>query len=54
MAVQKDDLEVGMKVYVGLFDGKVIRIIDWQNVVMVDVEIGGVIDRYHLSQIELA
>ncbi len=58
MALIKEDLEVGDlnvgdKVLIGLFSGKIVRIIDWHDVVMVDVEISGVIDRYHISQIEL-
>lgn len=49
----KDDLEAGAKVHIGLFDGKIVRIIDWHDVVLVDVELDGVIDRYHINQIEL-
>jgi len=52
MALKADDIKVGEKVYIGLFEGTVVRIIKWQGVTMVDVEISGVIDRYHIDHIE--
>ncbi|WP_455756501.1 hypothetical protein [Sulfurimonas sp.] len=52
MALEKDDLKVGERVYVGLFEGKVVRVIPWHNVTMVDVEMDGVIDRYDISHVK--
>lgn len=43
---------VCQKVSVGIFDGKVVRIREFQGVTYIDVEIDGVITPYTVDQVE--
>lgn len=51
MALKAEDLVAGTKVRVGLFVGNVVRVMKWHGDVFVDVEVGGVVDRYNINQL---
>lgn len=42
-------MQQGTKVSVGLFEGRIVRVVEFQGNIWIDVEIGGVIDR-HLAE----
>lgn len=44
----------GQKVHVGFFDGKVVRVREFQGVTYIDVEIDGVITPYTIDQVSPA
>lgn len=50
---KKRTIEVGDKVYIGLFSGKVVRIRDFQSETWYDVEIGGVINPYRRCELNI-
>lgn len=39
-------MEPKQKVYVGLFEGTIVRVIEWHGDIEIDVEIDGVIERH--------
>ena len=50
---KKRIIEVGDKVHVGLFSGKVVRTREFQGETWYDVEISGVINPYRMHELEI-
>lgn len=46
MAVKEIWMEPKRKVRAGLFKGSITRVIEWRGEILIDVEIGGVVDRF--------